>query len=124
MGLRAYLGARKARKLFPKKKENFWYCGRIYAYGCDLHRAGKPHGAKDMGLPCEKFLINPYSDAGGKVPREGDIVPCIKLDGWIGYYLVTKRWMYSSPGSDFAPWDDGHYVNLKFHHCEKEVLAT
>lgn len=121
MGLAAYLQARRVRKLFPKKKDKFWYCGEIYEYSYELLKAGKPHMTKEMGLPCGKFLINPYSDAGGRIPREGDVIACIKLDGWIGYYLVTKKWRYSSAGSDFAGWDDGYNVDLKFHHCEKEV---
>ncbi len=122
MGLTAFFRARVARRLFPKNKKNFWYCYAIYSHSYELRTVGKPHNVKDMGLPCEKFLINPYRDTGGKIPKEGDIIPCIKLKGWVGYYLVTKKWMYSSPGSDFACWDDGCYVNLKFHHCESDVL--
>ena len=119
MGLGELLAERRARRLFPKKKERFWYCGEIYDYSYELYKAGKPHKTKEMGLPCEKFLINPFSDAGGKIPEVGDIVPCIKLDGWIGYYQVVKKWRYSSAGSDFAGWDDGYEVNLKLHHCER-----
>lgn len=117
MGLRNYLAERRARKLFPKKKGKFWYCGAIYDYSYELHRASKPWRTKELELPCETFLINPYSDAGGKIPEVGDIAPCVKLDGWIGYYEVTKRWRYSSAGSDFASWDDGYEVNLRLHHC-------
>ncbi len=124
MGLLTYLQAWKARSQFPKKKENFWYCGEIHDYKYELMKAGKPHKTKDMGLPCEKFIINPYSDVGGKVPDEGDIIPCIRLNGWIGYYLVVKKWSWSSRGSDFAMWDDGYEVNMKFHHCEKEAMAV
>jgi len=119
MRLGELLAERRARRLFPKKKEGFWYCGEIYNYSCELHTAGKPYKTKEMGLPCEKFLINPFSDAGGKIPEVGDIVHCIKLDGWIGYYQVVKKWRYSSAGSDFAGWDDGYEVNLKLHHCER-----
>lgn len=119
MGLRELFVERRARRLFPKKKERFWYCGEIYDYSYELHKAGKPHKTKEMELPCDKFLINPFSDAGGKIPEVGDVVPCIKLDGWIGYYQVMKKWCYSSAGSDFAGWDDGYEVNLKLHHCER-----
>lgn len=116
--LKEFFAKRRVRKLFPKIKEKFWYCGEIYTYSYDLDRAGKPSKTSEMELPCEKFIINPYSDAGGKVPQVGDIIPCIKIDGWIGFYLVTKKDWYSHYG-DFAMWDDGKAVDLKLHHCER-----
>jgi len=123
MGLIAYLQARRIRRSFPRKKEKFWYCGEIFSYSCDLLKVGKPHKTKEMGLPCEKFLVNPYSGSGGGIPKEGDVIPCIKLDGWIGYYEVIGKERYASAGSDFAGWDDGYEIDLKFHHCEKEVVV-
>lgn len=104
--------------LFPREKLHFWYCGEIYNYAYELQQHSKPYKTSEMGLPCERFLINPYSDAGGKVPREGDIIPCIKLEGWIGYYIVTRKGWYSHYG-DFATWDDGKEVDLVLHHIEK-----
>ena len=124
MGLIAYLQARRAKRLFPKEKKKFWYCGEIYTYSHELLRAGKPHKTSEMGLPCDKFIINPFSDSGGRIPKEGDVIPCIKLNGWIGFYLVTHKGSYSSAGSDFAMWDDGYDVDLKFHHCERKALVT
>lgn len=120
--MKGFILERMARRHFPKKKERFWYCGAIYNYSYDLNRAGKPWKTKEMELPCEKFIINPYSDTGGKIPRVGDILPCIKIDGWIGFYLVTRKGWYSHYG-DFAPWDDGKEVDLKLHHCERAVKA-
>lgn len=124
MGLRELLAERRARRLFPMRKERFWYCGEIYNYSYELCKAGKPYKTKEMGLPCEKFLINPYSDASGKIPEVGDILPCIRLNGWIGYYEVIKKWRYSSAGSDFASWDDGYEVNLKLHHCKRSPISV
>ncbi len=115
MGLLALL----ARRYFPRVKKDFWYCGEIYHYSHELQQAGKPWKTSEMNLPCGKFIINPFRDSGGKIPNVGDIVPCIKLDGWIGFYKVTKKYMYSSPGSDFAMWDDGYHINLKLHHLER-----
>lgn len=103
--------------LFPKVKKKFWYCGEINDYAYDLMKQGKPWKTSEMNLPCEKFLINPYSDSGGKVPKVGDIIPCIKLYGWIGYYLVTNKGWLSHYG-DFALWDDGKAVDLRLHHIE------
>lgn len=119
MKLREFFAERRARRLFPKKKERFWYCGEIYDYSHELLKAGKPYTTREMELPCDKFIINPYSDTGGKIPKVGDIIPCIKSDGWIGFYLVTDKGRYSSAGSDFASWDDGYEINLKLHHCER-----
>ena len=104
MGLKALL----ARRLFPSKKDNFWYCGAAFNYE-----------GSSRDLPVNKFILNPYRDTGGKIPEVGDIVPCIKLNGWIGFYKVIKKWRYSSAGSDFAMWDDGYEINLKLHHVER-----
>ncbi len=119
MGLRELLAERRARRLFPKKKERFWYCGAFFDYQYELYKKGKPWKRKEIELPCETFLVNPFNDAGGRIPEVGDILPCIKANGWIGYYLVAKKWRYSSAGSDFASWDDGYEINLKLHHCER-----
>lgn len=124
MGLRDYLQARRVGKSFPKEKEHFWYCGEIYTYANELREQGKPWRSSEMELPCDRFIINPFSDSGGKIPKDGDILPCIKVDGWIGFYQVSNRHMYSSAGSDFASWDDGYSVDLKFHHCEKETMIV
>lgn len=117
MGLKEFLAERQARKLFPKKKEGFWYCGEFYEYQYELYQAKKPWKSKELVLPCEKFLIN-WPQCYNQI-CEGAILPCIKLDGWIGFYLITKKWRYSSAGSDFASWDDGYEVNLKLNHCER-----
>lgn len=121
MGLREFLAERRARKLFPKKKDGFWYCGEMNDYQYELSKAGKPWKTSELEFPCDKFLINPYRNSGGRVPEESDVIPCIKVDGWTGYYRVVKKWSYSSRGSDFALWDDGYNVNLKFHHCERTL---
>lgn len=113
--------ARKARRLFPKEVKDFWYCGKIYNYRYELYMAGKPHRMEDIELPCERFLINPYINAGGKAPQVGDIIPCVKKDGWIGYYQVVRKYRYlGTTSDDFAPWDDGKAIDLKFHHCEEK----
>lgn len=118
MSLRNWLAKRKVEKMFPSEKNRFWYCGEIYNYAYELQREGKPWKTREMNLPCDRFIINPYSDAGGKIPEVGDIVPCVKLEGWIGFYKVINKKSYSSPGSDFASWDDGFEVDLKLHHVE------
>lgn len=123
MGIRAYIGEWRARRPFPKGKKDFWYCGEMITYKSELRKKQLPWRIEEMGLPCDRFIINPYSESGGKVPKKGDIIPCIKLNGWIGFYLVTKDGMYSSAGSDFAMWDNGHSIDLEFHHCEKEVVV-
>lgn len=112
------IAERRAKRLFPRVKEDFWYCGAIYMYRHKLYMAGKSHKMGEIELPCEEFLINPYQNAGGKVPREGDIIPCMKVGEWVGCYLVTRKWC-PSPLGDFAEWDDGGYVNLRLHHCER-----
>lgn len=117
MKLREYLVKRRARKLFPKQKSNFWYCGEFYGYQYQLYQAKKPWKSTEIELPCETFLVNPFQNH-GKI-KEGSILPCIKLNGWLGFYEVTKSWYYSSPGSDFASWDDGKNINLELHHIEK-----
>ncbi|MBA7652473.1 hypothetical protein ES703_60307 [subsurface metagenome] len=119
MGLRELVAERRAKCLFPKKKERFWYCGEFFDYQHGLYQQGKPWKSKEIELPCETFLINLVRDAEDKMPEVGDILPCIKLNGWVGFYEVTKKWRYSSAGSDFASWDDGYEINLKLHHCEK-----
>lgn len=124
MGLRSYFAERQTKRMLPKKKERFWYCGEIYTYSYELMKTGRPWKTRELELPCETFLINPYRDSGGKIPEIGDIIPCIKLDGWIGFYLVTDKERYSSAGSDFASWDDGYEVDLKFHHCEKAPVCV
>ncbi len=121
MGLRGYLEARRARKLIPKEKRDFWYCYEFYNYQYELSRAGKPWKSSELKFPCETLLLEPYRSK--REIKTGAILACIKLDGWIGYYEITKVWMYSSPGSDFAGWDDGKYVNLKFHHCERVAVV-
>ncbi len=125
MGIKEFFAQRKAKKLFPKQVKDFWYCYEIYNYQHELKKQGKPWRTAEMGLPCEKLLINPYKNS--DLIRVGAILPLMKVDGWIGFYEITKKWMYSSPGSDFASWDDGSYVNLKLHHLERvkvELLIT
>ena len=72
MLLRKWLEQRKVNKLFPKAKPNFWYCGEIYLYSSELRQEGKPWKTSEMGLPCDRFIINPFCDSGGSIPRVGD----------------------------------------------------
>ena len=109
----------RALRHLPKKKEDFWYCGEIFDYCGKLRDAGKPWKASEVELPCATFLINPFAEQGGKIPQVCDVIPCIKVGNFIGYYLVTKKWRYASAGSDLASWDDGYYVNLELEHYEK-----
>lgn len=122
MSIKTWLEQRRVKKLFPKSKRKFWYCGEIYTYSCELQREGKPWRTREMGLPCDRFILNPFSDAGGRIPEDGDIVPCIKVDGWIGFYQVSNKYRYSSAGSDFASWDDGYEVDLQLHHIERAAI--
>lgn len=97
-----------AMGIFPQEKRDFWYCGAAFDYE-----------GKSEDLPAENFFaLNPYRDSGGKVPEVGDIVPCMKKNGWIAFYEVTKKWNPHSWG-DYALWDDGYYINLKLHHVER-----
>ena len=119
MTIKGFLARWKTRRRFPRVRKRFWYCGEMITYSSDLYREGKPCRTRDMELPCDRFIVNPYSDSGGKIPKVGDILPCIKIDGLIGYYEVLEKRRYSSAGSDFAPWDDGYEIDLKLHHCER-----
>ncbi|GAI49782.1 unnamed protein product, partial [marine sediment metagenome] len=89
----------------------------FYNYQYELMKQGKPWSGKEIKLPCETFLVNPFVNY--NQIREGAVLPCIRTNGWIGFYLVTDKRRYSSAGSDFASWDDGYGINLKLHHCER-----
>lgn len=114
MNLLELFRQRRARRLFPKEKRRFWYCGELYNYQYELYKAGKSHSARDVQLPCETFLVNRL-----ETPKKGMVVSCQKLNGWIAYYKVTDVDMYSSPGSDFASWDDGKVIDLRLVRCER-----
>ncbi len=116
MNLLESVRQQRARRLFAKEVEKFWYCGRFNSYQYDLYKAGKLHSAAAITLPCEEFLINPFD---GNTPKEGMVIPCQKLHGWIAYYKVTKVGMYSSRGSDFAHWDNGEIIDLRLVRCER-----
>ncbi len=105
----------RAKRLFPKEKKKFWYCYEFNEYQYKLFKAGEPYSRREIELPCETFLVDHLSG----VPQEGMVIPCQKLDGWIAYYRVTKVDMYSSPGSDFASWDDGKIIDLRLVRCER-----
>ena len=112
---------RKARKLFLGKIEKFWYCGAMNEYQYELSKQGKPWKASEIEFPTEEFVINPFNDAGGKVPKVGDIIPCIKKGGWVGFYEVTKKYRSYDPAfADRLPWDDGYDIDLVLHHLERE----
>lgn len=119
MNILEYLAERRVRKLFPQRKDDFWYCWEFNEYQHQQMKQEKPWKSSELELPCEVFLVNPFKNY-DRI-KEGSILPCIKLEGWIGYYQITKHWRYSSAGSDFASWDDGFNVNLKLHHCERAV---
>ncbi len=114
------LGELLAKRHFPKKKKDFWYCGEFNDYQYKRQQQGKPWKTKELELPCDTFLINPFSNAGGKVPDVGDIIPCIKLNGWIGFYEVTDKHNPHTWG-DYLPWDDGNQVDLRLHHVRREA---
>ncbi len=117
MRILEFLAEKHARKLFPDSKKEFWYCYEFYEYQRYLRAQSKPYRSEEIELPCGTLLLNPYRNY--SQIREGAILPLMKVGDWTGFYEITRRWMYASPGSDFASWDDGHYVNLKLHHCEK-----
>ena len=110
------LAKRRARRLFPAKKEAYWYCISFNEYQYSLMKQGLPFKSADIELPCETFLINPFYDHGRIT--EGAILACMKVDGWVGYYLITK---IEGPGSwaDLLPWDDGTKADLVLHHVER-----
>ena len=108
----------RARRLFAKKKKDFWYCGEFYYHQYRLYTAGLPWRSTELVLPCETFLVDPYDEK----PTVGLIIHCQRLQGWVAYYKVTKVGMYSSPGSDFASWDDGKRIDMKFIECYREPI--
>jgi hypothetical protein len=106
----------KARALFPEEMNDFWYCGEFNNHQKKLMEQGKPWHSGDLDLPCDTFLINPFSNY--DEIREGAVLPCIQIERWVGYYQIIRKWRPTSWG-DYLPWDDGYHVNLKLDHCER-----
>lgn len=117
MCLREFLELRRVKKLFPKEKRNYWYSGDFHEYQHQLHDQGKPWKSDELELPCETFLVNPFKNH--SQIRRGTILPCIRIDGYVGYYEITKS-EGPGPWADLLPWDDGCHIDLRFHHCERE----
>ncbi len=107
---------RKVRKLFPKEKNHFWYCGEWNDYQDELRKQRLPWKSKDIKYPCDTFLVNPFVNY--QEIREGAMLPCIQVDGWVGHYLITRKWRPFG-SDDFLPWDDGYSLNMVLHHCER-----
>ena len=90
----------KIKRKFPKVINQVWFAG------VDLDKPPKylvPYFNK------ERRYVN-YS--------RGDIVPMLKINGYIGYYKIIR---YEKTGSDLAGWDDGRWYNLKFYNIGKET---
>lgn len=112
----------KTQTLFPLTVNNYWYSGDFYEYQSELHKQGLPHRAKDITLPCEKFLICQYRDyhGPGSYPKEvGQIIACQKLEDKTAYYEVIRT-RGGSYWEDCLGWDDNTHVDLKLVAIRKE----
>ncbi len=124
-----FLKKRQARRKMPKRVKDWWYSGEWYMYRCDEQSAGRPYKVLSEPLiplpPYEgKFMFSTdqllgqshfvhKEEAGSSTASSNGLplVAAIKVDGFVGWYRVTRRHGKSS-WYDGAGWDDGYKADL------------
>ena len=105
----------KVKKLFPKEVLHDPVCINFHSYQYELYLAKKPQKSAEITLPVAKFMVDPFK---GTID-EGDIIPCMKHNGYTAFYQITNI-KGPGPWADLAIWDDGKEYSFKLHHIEKE----